>query len=848
MSPSGPEPDAAAEPRSRDDLLATPAREVEKDTTAAGGRSGVTGSPRRSVVGESKGNGSALLDTDDGLRVTKGALQAECSALRKKAVASTATISALEKRLQRSEERSLRAEERLQQSKEALGRMRSQRDAMVSRNKGVREQLAAVRSSAQETVAGLRGEKAGLRSEIRDLKAAVAPLGAEGAALRREVAASAASIRALEKRLLRSEERLQRSDEALGRMRSERDAMAARNKGIREQLAAVRSSAQEAVAGLRGEKVGLRSEVRDLKAAMVPLRAEGAALRREATASATSIGALEKRLRRSEERWEQSAEALVRMRAQRDAIAARTKGVREQLAAVRSSAQATVAELRTEKAGLRERVLAETRSSALLRLEATLLRKQETSLTRRVGALESRLLRSGERLQRSEDALEMTRSQRNAMAARNDGIREQLRSMREGAAERQGRQVERLAVARERLSSVTSLWAGARKYSALYRQGLLFDEMEKSDVDFSADTYLCLLPSTVPAAMTLNRLHGGGGRIICDSVENVEVHKHSLAPNLHAPTLEMVNLGAYGALTAVDGIMTVSNAVAKTLDRFGPPVRLQPNYRRYERPSPAGDLRQRLGLGSESTILVTTGNVVKGFDTVIDALALLPQNVHLVALVKMSPLAYDAEMRDYIERKGLSERVHLLGFVPYHELAGVLSDADLGLITLDPENPNHSVSLPNRVFDFTTAGLPFVAPPLAEIAAFVEKHRCGAVVPVVSAEAWAETIQGALQNLPDYRDAMRRAREEVTWESLDDGLVDFLGNPRSVTLLGFRDLSRYQRFLRVTDSLTQRGIQVKAVFYSEDPLPLENSDAEFYHFADRYGRGPGLRRVPISGG
>src|SRR5699024_10195178 len=118
-----------------------------------------------------------------------------------------------------------------------------------------------------------------------------------------------------------------------------------------------------------------------------------------------------------------------------------------------------------------------------------------------------------------------------------------------------------------------------------------------------------------------------GGRVICDCVENVEVHRHSLAPNLHPPALEMVNLGAYGALTAVDGLMTVSAAVAETLDRFGPPVRLQPNYRWYEEPAAAGRLRERCRIDPDSTVLVTTGNIVNGFEQVIDAVAQLPNDV-----------------------------------------------------------------------------------------------------------------------------------------------------------------------------------------------------------------------------
>src|SRR5699024_2914413 len=224
--------------------------------------------------------------------------------------------------------------------------------------------------------------------------------------------------------------------------------------------------------------------------------------------------------------------------------------------------------------------------------------------------------------------------------------------------------------------------------------------------------------------------------------------KHSLAPALHPTALAMVNLTAYGSLSVVDGIMTVSNAVARTLTRFGPPVRLQPNYRRYEEPPEAADLRGRCGIPSDSTVLITTGNVVNGFESVLEALSRLPPHVHLVGLIKLSPEAYGQHIHSYIAELGLESRVHLLGFVPYEELTGLLADADLGIITLDPENPNHAVSLPNRVFDFTAATLPFIVPPLAEIAEFVREHQCGVVLDDVSSDAWLHGIASSLENIP----------------------------------------------------------------------------------------------------
>lgn len=528
------------------------------------------------------------------------------------------------------------------------------------------------------------------------------------------------------------------------------------------------------------------------------------------------------------------------LRTSNDELARRLQSAEE-----RADASATsrdeVTHLHELAAALRSRNDALEDRARLLTTSVVTLREKNEVQRNQLEVLKQRLETIKERLRLADQRVAEERSRREVLVLRNSEIKGQLTVMRELAAERRTKLLKSLAGTRERLVTTSALWGNARRYFTVFRQGLFYDEIEKGDVDLRADTYLCLLPSTVPAGRVLSGKHGG--RVICDCVENVEVHRHSLAPNVHPPALELVNLTAYGALTMCDGLMTVSRSVARTLERFGPPVRVQPNYRRFEVPTGVGRLREMCGLGPEATVLITSGNVVEGFHAVLDAIALLPPNVHLAALVRLNPPSYDLLVRRHIARLGLTHRVHLLGFVPYEELAGLLAEADLGLITLDPGNPNHSVSLPNRVFDFVTAGLPFVAPPLVEIEEFVREHGCGTTITDVSAEAWAVAINQVLRNLPATRDAAVTARSKVTWESLEDGLYEFLGSPTTLTMLGFRDLTRYQRFLRVADSLSRRGVRVKAAFFSEDPLPVGIEHAEFYHFTDRYGRGPGLVRV-----
>jgi glycosyltransferase involved in cell wall biosynthesis len=396
---------------------------------------------------------------------------------------------------------------------------------------------------------------------------------------------------------------------------------------------------------------------------------------------------------------------------------------------------------------------------------------------------------------------------------------------------------------RSRSTSYRAHYVIARNYTALYQQGILFDEITRSQIDFSAECYLGLLPSSIPAILGLKRTFGG--MTVCDCVENVDIDKHSVVPNVHRPAIDMVNLTAYGGLLTVDKLMTTGDAVGQTLARFDRPTLVVPNYRRFEVPQPSDELRKSCGVSASDLLLFASGNVVVGFEPVLEALAGLPDNVHLAALVRLKPEAYDAAVKAKALELGIAHRVHFLPFVPYEALTSIAAGADIGLITSDTANPNAAVALPNRFFDYLTSGLPVVAPPMPDVVKILEAHQCGVWLPEVTASAWREAISHVMNNLPQYRAAVALARAALTWERLEDPLFEYLGRPKTITMVGFRDFSRYQRFRRIARTLSERGARVKAVFNSIDPLPIKIPNCDFYYFDNRHGVGPGLRMAPL---
>ena len=84
-------------------------------------------------------------------------------------------------------------------------------------------------------------------------------------------------------------------------------------------------------------------------------------------------------------------------------------------------------------------------------------------------------------------------------------------------------------------------------------------------------------------------------------------------------------------------------------------------------------------------------------------------------------------------------------------------------------------------------------------------------------EEWQRALSALIENLTTYRKNVVTAQDVLCWESNEDDFYEFLGRPKTVTFLSWRDLSKYQRFIRMARTLMARGCSVKFLFVSTDP-------------------------------
>lgn len=178
-----------------------------------------------------------------------------------------------------------------------------------------------------------------------------------------------------------------------------------------------------------------------------------------------------------------------------------------------------------------------------------------------------------------------------------------------------------------------------------------------------------------------------------------------------------------------------------------------------------GRLREMAGLTASDRVLIYVGRITtgRGIPETIEALRLLPADVHLV-LLGYGPDAFLAELQRLIAAHGLEPRVHFVGSVESAEVPATIADADASIVYTQPINLSYRFSLPNKLFESIHAGQAIVASDLPDVERLVTQYGVGRTFPAGDPAALAKTVLEVLEAPEEYREASRAAARELTWE------------------------------------------------------------------------------------
>ena len=227
-----------------------------------------------------------------------------------------------------------------------------------------------------------------------------------------------------------------------------------------------------------------------------------------------------------------------------------------------------------------------------------------------------------------------------------------------------------------------------------------------------------------------------------------------------------------------DAVVTVSPQIADLLrDDYRLPVRPLVVYNTPVRATvgtSSASVRAAAGLAGEVPLLVYSGYMHpgRGLDIAIQALPLLPE-FHLV-LVTGPANAELRAIRNLAREFQVIGRLHVVPYVPHHQVPDYLSSADLGIICFT-HTINHEKSMPTKFAEYLHAKLPVVVNDLEALGAFVAQHRVGEVF-AGDPESFAAAVRGAWSRREELRaNITEEILDDLSWEQQSVELLQLYG-------------------------------------------------------------------------
>jgi glycosyltransferase involved in cell wall biosynthesis len=230
------------------------------------------------------------------------------------------------------------------------------------------------------------------------------------------------------------------------------------------------------------------------------------------------------------------------------------------------------------------------------------------------------------------------------------------------------------------------------------------------------------------------------------------------------------------ALRSATRLVAVSESLRESAAALGVDpkrVRVIPNGVDAERfrPGDRSAARARLGLPSESTILLSVGGFIegKGHHRVVEllpALAARRPDLLYVAIGGAEPRdSYLQVLRAQVRRLGLEDRVRLAGARPHDEIPLWMAAADLFCLA------TRSEGWCNAIMEALACGRPVVSTRVGGNPELVGHGREGYLVPFWDGPAFAEAILTALETAWDREAIAARARAH-SWERTAERVLE----------------------------------------------------------------------------
>ncbi|WP_144478082.1 glycosyltransferase family 4 protein [Cytobacillus oceanisediminis] len=290
-------------------------------------------------------------------------------------------------------------------------------------------------------------------------------------------------------------------------------------------------------------------------------------------------------------------------------------------------------------------------------------------------------------------------------------------------------------------------------------------------LEIDADVYHFHDPELMPIGL---KLKAKGKKVIYDVHEDVPeqvLSKQWIPRPLRKFISVMVKSYERYASKKFDAISTATPTISERFKTYNENTITIHNYPLLHELS--ADYNDKVDQSKNTALYIGGIYVLRGIKEMVQAVERLNETVPCTFVLagSFAPPALENEVRSMDGFKYTDFK----GFLDRDGVKKTLAEADMGLVLLHPE-PRFVVSLPIKMFEYMSAGVPVIASNFPIWQEIVENNNCGICVDPLNVNQIADAMKWILENQEEAAQMGRNGRHAVetiyNWEAESKKLVE----------------------------------------------------------------------------
>ena len=186
-------------------------------------------------------------------------------------------------------------------------------------------------------------------------------------------------------------------------------------------------------------------------------------------------------------------------------------------------------------------------------------------------------------------------------------------------------------------------------------------------------------------------------------------------------------------------------------------------------------LRRELGISEKELVILYQGGVTsgRGVERLLSAFIKAAPTDSVLVFMGNGHLADGLRVR--ARESAVKDRVHVINAVQPEVLPFYTSDADIGVLPLEPLCESYNLALPNKLFEYLQGELAIVSSDLPEITRVIAEDKVGCTYPHDSTDDLTSILKRLAtspQMVREYKAAAALSREKYCWENERNVLLE----------------------------------------------------------------------------